>query len=203
MMSIEMKHPPASFEDSERENALLQGSDLIKAMGFWRVVREDFAKVGGKIFLPGTQAVFVYRFGTWGDTLSFWPYAKAMKLLYRLAYIWVRNIYGIEFYKTIKAGRRLLIAHQSGIVIHDHATMGDDIIIRHNVTFGRISANDANKGPIIGSRVEFGPGSVLVGDVTIGDDVSIGPNCTVSTNVPSGRNLFVSPPRSFPKKADE
>ena len=37
------------------------------------------------------------------------------------------------------------------------------------------------------------------GNVVIGDDVSIGPNCTITTNVPSNRTLFVPPPRAMPK----
>ncbi|MEL6415965.1 MAG: hypothetical protein AAFQ15_13580, partial [Pseudomonadota bacterium] len=70
----------------------------------------------------------------------------------------------------------------------------------HNVTFGMGNDWTPGVGPVIGNRVEFSPGVVLVGNLTIGDDVSIGPNCTVTMNVPSSRTLFVPPPRTMPKQ---
>lgn len=195
---------PDTDPPTEKPASPLVGKELIRKMGFWKVVREDFWTHHQDGFLknlclPGFQAVFVYRFGTWADTIGFRPLAAVVKGLYFFAYIFVRNLYGIEFRKTIQAGRRLLIAHQSGIVIHQLATIGDDVTIRQNVTFGMGTVWTPDQGPVIGSRVSFGPGVVVIGNVTIGDDVSIGPNCVVSSDVPANRALFVPPPRALPK----
>lgn len=177
----------------------LMGSELIREAGFWSIVKEDFRTHRKDIFLPGFQAVFVYRFGTWTDTIGFRPLALVMKVFHYLAYVFVRNVYGIELRKTIQAGRRFEIGHQSGIVVHEFARIGDDVVIRQNVTFGIGTSWAWGEGPTIGSRVSFSPGVVVIGNVTIGDDVSIGPNCVVTQDVPPGRTLFVPPPRVLPK----
>ena len=176
-----------------------KGTDLIRSKGFWFIVKEDFKTHRKRFFSPGFQALFVYRYGTWVDKIKFKPLYLFFNVIWHLLYRVIRNFYGIEIEKTVKAGRRLELGHQHGIVIHANATIGDDVLIRHNVTFGMGNDWIPGKGPIIGDRVEFSPGVVVVGNVTIGDDVSVGPNCTITTNVPSNRTLFVPPPRIMPK----
>ena len=191
----------AQQEDASKVESAgsVKGSSLIRKMGFWSVVAEDYRTHRKKLLTPGFQAMFVYRFGTWVDTIKFKPIYFAMNLLWHGMYRWVRNFYGIELEKTVQAGRRLELGHQHGIVIHAFATIGDDVLIRHNVTFGMGNDWTPGVGPVIGNRVEFSPGVVLVGNIQVGDDVSIGPGCVVTTNVPSSRTLFVPPPRVMPK----
>ena len=191
---------PEKHDETHLLDSGAKGSDLIRERGFWRVVREDFRTHRRMALAPGFHAIVVYRFGTWVDTLRFKPLYAVLNIIWHLAYRWVRNFYGIEMEKTVKAGRRLELGHQHCIVIHANATIGDDVLIRHNVTFGMGNDWIHGKGPVIGNRVEFSPGVVLVGNITIGDDVSVGPNCTVTTNVPSNRTLFVPPPRVMPKQ---
>ena len=177
----------------------LKGSDLIREMGLLKVLAEDFATHDKHISRPGLWAIWVYRWGTWAQTLRPRPLKWFMLFFYVIGQRFVRNVCGIEIERTIHIGRRFHIAHQSAIVIHKFARIGDDVIVRQNVTFGMGAAWDNDSWPTIGNRVEFSPGAVVIGKVTIGDDVSVGPNCVVSTDVPSGRTLFVPPPRSFPK----
>jgi serine O-acetyltransferase len=109
----------------------------------------------------------------------------------------VRNWYGIELYPDAIIGRRFRIGHQSGIVIHRHATSGDDCIVRQGVTIGMGGMHRLEDGsyfresaPFIGNRVDFGAGSKIVGKVTIGDDANIGPNAVVLTDVPESTSVF-------------
>lgn len=179
--------------------APLMGYDLIRERGFWRVIKEDYQSHWRDASLPGLHALMVYRFGTWADHLKFRPFAVVMKALYYIAFWFVRNIYGIEMAKSAKVGRRFVFGHQCGIIVHKWAQIGDDVIIRQNVTFGVGTHWTHEVGPKIGSRVSISPGVVVIGNVNIGDDVSIGPNCVVTNDVPSGRTLFVAPPRVLPK----
>jgi serine O-acetyltransferase len=55
-----------------------------------------------------------------------------------------------------------------------------------NVTIGV----HRGKKPIIGDRVKIHAGAVVVGGVTIGDDVIIAPNAFVNFDVPSGKKVF-------------
>jgi serine O-acetyltransferase len=178
----------------------LRGADLIRRMGLINVLKEDFRTHRKRVMRPGFQAVVVYRLGTWAMTIKPRLLALPVKIFHRLAHTWVRNFYGIELAETARVGRRLEIGHQSGIVIHEFANIGNDVIIRQCVTFGAGSEWIVGQGPTIGDRTEFSPGAVVIGNVTIGSDVSVGPNCTVSTDVPSGRTLFMPAPRSFPKQ---
>jgi serine O-acetyltransferase len=113
---------------------------------------------------------------------------------YRMAFRWVRNHYGIILYYTTQVGRRVVFANQGNISIHYGAVIGDDCIIRQNVTIGGVK-NARNEPPSIGNRVEIGAGAVIIGRIHIGDGVHIGPNAVVSQNLKSGAIAVAAPTR--------
>jgi serine O-acetyltransferase len=49
--------------------------------------------------------------------------------------------------------------------------------------------------PRLGDNVWVGPGSKLVGAITIGSDAVIGPNCVVSEDIPPGAVVAVERPK--------
>ena len=59
------------------------------------LIREDLRYNGG-ILWPGFQALAVYRFGVWKDSIAAKPLRIPFTIVYRLAYAFVRNFYGIE-----------------------------------------------------------------------------------------------------------
>jgi serine O-acetyltransferase len=144
---------------------------------------------------PGFRAVAAYRFGVWLMARP-WLIRAVLYRIYRPLYRFVRNHYGIELPLTTKVGRRFAIGHQGGIVIHPRAEIGDDCLIRQNVTIG--GAGRSREGPHLANRVEVGVGAVIVGPVHIGDDVRIGPNAVVMTDVPAGATVVALPPRVIP-----
>jgi serine O-acetyltransferase len=158
--------------------------------GLWGLLREDFARHGRVWSSPGFQALAFYRIGVWAGRrprlVGFVP-----AVVYKLGSTFTRVVYGIELYRSARVGRRLCIAHQSGIVIHHKARIGDDCLIRQNVTIGQTMTQ--GRAPTLGDRVEIGAGAVICGSVTIGNDVRIGPNCVVMTDVPDGATVFVPP----------
>lgn len=177
---------------------------------YWR---EDI-RVNAGFWRPGAQALIMYRLGVWQLGLQRSVVRAIASRLYRFLHVFVRNRYGIELYATANIGRRLLIAHQSAIVLAPNMVMGDDCIIRQGVTLGLASRNVAkrtgNRGPKIGNRVEIGAGAIIVGAITIGDDVLIGPNAVVMRSVPSGclvtapqARVISRPPRGGPGQSDE
>jgi serine O-acetyltransferase len=155
--------------------------------------------------LPGFRAVAVHRFGTWvakesGHGFMRGPIAMALRRLHLLMFRYVRNHYGIELPHTAILGRRVVIGHQSGIVIHERARIGDDCVIRQNVTIGLLNA-ERDEPPTIGRGVEIGAGAAILGDITIGDGARIGPHSVVMTDVPPGSTVFVAAPRMVTLKA--
>lgn len=173
---------------------------MLCAVGFWAIVREDYRQNKRSLVKPGFQALFAHRLAVYA-TIVRHPMRLALKAVARLGQLFCRNFYGIEMSTSVNIGRRLELGHQHGIVIHRHATIGDDCIIRQNVTFGVGVEWTPGRGPTIGNRVHFGVGSVVVGNVTIGDDVMIGPNCVIIRNVPPNSSLFMPPPRMIQRTA--
>jgi serine O-acetyltransferase len=145
---------------------------------------------------PGFQALAAHRIGVWRRGLS--PAVRApVTVAYHAAQLVIRNVYGIELTSKTRVGRRLRLAHQGGVTVHPDVEIGDDCLIRHNVTIG-IAADDATAAPRLGDRVEVGCGAVIIGGITIGDDARIGPNAVVTTNVPPRALAVATPARVIP-----
>lgn len=162
------------------------------------LLREDYVRNRGALS-PGFHAVAVYHFGRWAETLAH-PARTLLRVLYKVLYGLVRNLYSIEIPVEARIGRRLLIAHQGSIVIHPLAIIGDDCLLRQNCTIGLGATG--RMVPTVGDRVQVGPGAVLAGGITVGDDAHIGPNAVVMSDVPPGGSAFAAPARMI-KPADK
>ena len=162
------------------------------------LVREDYRAHGSDWTLPGFRAVAVYRFGVWTKTFGRPRLVHVLiSAIYRFLHRYVRNHYTIELPATATVGRRLVIAHQGGIVIHHYARIGDDCLIHQNVTLGAATIETVDRGPALGNRVEIGCGAAIIGGVAIGNDVRIGPNAVVTMNVAEGSTVAAPAPRVF------
>lgn len=152
--------------------------------------------------MPGLHAVWTYRIGVWATTL---PRLVRMPVTaaYMLGHWFCKVVYGIELERSVRLGRRFHIGHQGGIVIHRFATFGDDCSVIQGVTLGMGNVWTKGEGPVIGNNVDFGAGAVVIGNVRIGDNVRIGPNCVVTTDIPADRVLFAPPPRVFPRQPEK
>jgi len=190
-----------------RNYAIYLGLDPDEVLAAWGrergQLKEDYLAHYRGWNLPGFQAVAVLRFGKWTRRAPR-PFRKLLRMYYRLAYEFVRNFYGIEMLDTIKLGRRVTIGHQHGIVIHPHAEIGDECVIRQGCTIGAATDEGwARQVPRLGKRVSMGAGSVVIGTVVIGDDVRIGPNAVVVTSIPSGSIVLANTPRIIKTSAQD
>jgi serine O-acetyltransferase len=176
-------------------------NELVRTIGMRRLVIEDLQRNMYDWTLPGFRALFVYRFGTWARTIRFLPIRLILIWVHTILFRLVRNNYGIELYASATIGRRFLIGHQSGIVIHRFATFGDDCLIRQNVTLGEAGMGrdnfSAGIGPVIGNNVDIGAGAVIIGNIHIGDHARIGPNAVVMTDVPRDATVIAPPSRAM------
>jgi serine O-acetyltransferase len=168
-------------------------ADPESARGLLALVREDWVAHSPRpLSKPGFHALVLHRFGYWQRRLPPGP-KLAARIVHDTVYFVTRVFYGIELPRMTRVGRRVVIGHQGGIVIGSHVEIGDDCLIRHNVTIGGAKTGGAE--PCIGNRVEIGVGAVIAGGVVVGDDARIGPNAVVTLNVPPGSTVVAPPPR--------
>jgi serine O-acetyltransferase len=90
---------------------------------------------------------------------------------------------GIKLDYTVKVGRRVCIEHFGGMILGAHS-IGNDVVIRQNTTFGVRRREPPFLKPVIEDGCELGPGVVIVGPVTIGRNSVIGANSVISRDVP-------------------
>lgn len=172
--------------------------EMIRHLGLWTILKEDYQCHRREWTWPGVHALWVHRIGVFGSTLKR-PWRSFFAVFHGIGHVFCRNVYGIEIARSVQIGRRMHIGHQHGIVIHKYARFGDDCMIRQGVTLGVGNTWVKGEGPVIGNGVEFGIGSVVLGNVQIGDNVQIGPNCVVMNDVAADRSLFMGVPRVMPR----
>jgi serine O-acetyltransferase len=159
------------------------------------IMREDWETHDRDATRPGLHALVLQRYAAWRLGLPPGPRRKALSAVRHILWAFVRNVYGIEVHDTARIGRRVKIQHQGAVVIDGNAAVGDDCLIHQNVTIGR--AEEGGGAPRVGRDVVVGPGSVLAGDIAVGDRARIGPNAVVIVDVPADGTAFAPPARQI------
>jgi serine O-acetyltransferase len=158
----------------------------------WRTYEHDPAR-------QGLWVMIVYRFGRWRYTIRPRLLRLPFSFLYKLLKPFSEILTGIELPCEVILGRRFRIDHFGGIIISGDAVFGDDCVIRNGVTVGL--RNTGHRGsPVIGNRVDIGAGAKVLGAINIGDDVAIGANAVVLTDVPPNSIAVGIPARILPRK---
>jgi len=171
--------PPATNSAQER-----RGSRNLNpaGIGFIALLREDLRTHHGNVFEQGFWAVAVHRFGNWrmGRTKLV---RAPLTLLYRFLVKWVEWTCGITLPYTVRLGRRGRIWHHGGMILHAES-IGDDVHVRQNTTFGIARKDALHQLPVIEDRVDIGCGVAILGAVRVGHDSVIGANAVVVKDVP-------------------
>jgi len=188
-----MSQPGSSKDDLG--SALPVGTENANppGIGLGALLAEDFRTHGSDPLSPGFWALAIHRFGNWRMDVSHKLLRAPLSILYRGAYRGAITLWGIDLPYNAKIGRRFRIAHHGAVFIGSRA-IGDDVTIRHSVTIG-LKRKSERLAPIIGNRIEIGPGACIVGDIQVGDDSLIGANTVLAQNVPPGSSVIGVPAR--------
>lgn len=163
-------------------------------IGFWALLREDFVTHERDPFSQGFWALAVHRFGNWRmglrSRLLRWPLSLLYKILEKL----VEWLAGISLKYTVRVGRRVRIWHHGGMVL-GALSIGDDVHIRQNTTFGVKRRGDPRwLKPVIGDRCDIGAGAVIVGAIEVGADSVVGANVVLACSVPVNSVVLCAKP---------
>jgi serine O-acetyltransferase len=153
-------------------------------------------KVEVFLLYPCVHALISYR-------VAHLFYKHKLYFMARLISQLARFFTGIEIHPGAKIGRGLFIDHGMGVVIGETAEVGDNVTIYHGVTLGGTGKDKGKRHPTIGNGVIIGTGAKVLGPVLIGDNVKIGANAVVITDVPNNSTAVGIPAKIVNRRFEE
>lgn len=93
----------------------------------------------------------------------------------------------------VNAGPGLYLGHLGRVILHPDVTLGANVNLSTGITIGQSNRGSKKGVPTIGSHVWIGTNAVIVGRITIGDDVLIAPGAYVNMDVPSHSIVIGNP----------
>ena len=118
-------------------------------------------------YSTGFRIVRAYR-------VCHWLYERGHRSLALALAKRTRVKYGADIHPAARVGRRLTIDHGVGVVIGGTAIIGDDCLIYQGVTLGMTGKHGGKRHPTVGSNVMLGAGSIVLGDISVGDGALVG-----------------------------
>ena len=146
-------------------------------------IRHDLPAYDHDWGAQGFCAMLVYRFGRWRYRVRPALLRKFFSALYKMCFKLIQIITGIELPCEAEIGRNFVIDHFGGIIVSGYTLIGDNCRIRNGVTIG-LRRVEEKVAPVIGDNVDIGAGAKLLGPIRIGNNVVIGANAVVITDVP-------------------
>ncbi len=165
-----------------------------KGIGFWSLLAEDLHIHGGDFFAQGFWALACHRFGNWRMSIRNRLLRAPMTLFYRFWSKSVQVAAGIDLPYTVQVGRRVKLEHFGGMILVARS-IGDDVVIRQNTTFGVRSVEELGANPTIESGADIGVGVAVLGDVIVGARSVIGANSVVLDDIPPDSVAVGAPAR--------
>ena len=131
---------------------------------------------------------------------AFYTAKSPSGIYYRLRLKRLSEKSGIQIPTKTKIGKGFFIGHFGPVIINPEVLIGENVNIASGVTIGKTNRGSKMGVPKIGNRVWIGTNAVIVGNITIGDDVLIAPNAYVNTDVPSHSIVLGNPGVIHPRE---
>lgn len=106
---------------------------------------------------------------------------------------------GFNIDSKAKIGEGFSLYHR-GTVYIGPIEIGKNCTVSHNVTIGRSLKGGKIGRPTIGDNVWIGTGAVVVGKISIGNDVLIAPNAFVNIDIPDHALVIGNPAKVYIKE---
>mgnify|MGYP001331458256 CR=1 FL=1 len=159
-------------------------------------IQYDFYRLTGKkpslmsfirtLWIPGFRYLFVFRAI---QSTRFSILRLFLKFLLRR----YQFKFGYQIPSQTKIGRGLLIGHFGRIIINSKVVIGENCNINSGTVIGSTSRGNRKGAPKIGNNVWIGVNSVVVGNISIGNNVLIAPGSYVNIDIPSNSLVMGNP----------
>ena len=107
--------------------------------------------------------------------------------------------YGINLGNGSNVAAGIYLGHAYGINVNPGARIGANWKLHKGCTIGQENRGKRKGAPVLGDRVWVGSGAVIVGRITVGDDVLIAPNAYVNCDVPAHSIVVGNPCKITPR----
>lgn len=147
-----------------------------------------------KIAYPGYQAICFYR-------VAHYLYEHNQKLEARIVSEYAHETTGIDIHPGAKIGCPFFIDHGTGVVIGQTSIVGDRVKIYQGVTLGALSPDkgqairNCKRHPTIGNDVVIYANASIIGDITIGDNCTIGGSVFLTDSVAPNQRVIMDKPK--------
>lgn len=123
--------------------------------------------------------------------------SEAGNIFFRAYYKWRTRVLSertlIQIPVGTQIGEGLFLGHNGSIIVNMDAKIGRNVNLATGVVIGQENRGKRKGCPQIGDQVWIGSNAVIVGNITIGDDVLIAPLSYVNCNVPSHSIVMGNP----------
>ena len=142
---------------------------------------------------PGYKAISSYRIAHEIHKLGY-------RLQARMITEGAHSVTGIDIHPASQLASPLFIDHGTGIVIGETTIAGKCLKLYQGVTLGALSLKDGSKirgvkrHPTIGENVIIYAGASILGDIKIGNNVTVGSNVFITESIPDNVKVLFSKP---------
>ncbi|MDQ1098513.1 MULTISPECIES: serine O-acetyltransferase [Chryseobacterium] len=168
----------------------------------YSTLQKDFYRESGQWLSP---------FGIWAKCINpnlhfIYIFRKAQKfrktpvlnIFWKLILRHYQIRYGFQIYPETEIGEGFYLGHWGSLVINPYTRIGKNCNMAQGVTIGQQNRGKNAGIPVIGNEVWIGANAVIVGGITIGDDVLIAPNAYVNFDVPPHSVVIGNPAKIIP-----
>lgn len=145
-------------------------------------------------FEPGFRYTYILR------KVNTYKRNSFLGIIYRLFLRRYSHRYGIQIPQGIQIGKGFFIGHFGNIIINENAVIGENCNVAPGITIGQTNRGKKKGCPQLGNYVWVGTGSVLVGNIKVGNNVLIAPLSYVTIDVPDNSIVIGNPCKIIPNE---
>lgn len=97
----------------------------------------------------------------------------------------VSEVFGMDIHPGCVVGKGVMIDHATGVVFGETAVVGDNCTFLHGVTLGGTGKSRGDRHPKLGCGILVGAGSMILGNIEVGDGCKVAAGSVVLRNLPA------------------